>query len=74
MAPVSADGDLRGIFACKVTDSGERYARTSSGLLSGASQGTVSIARFFAMNAGLLKSDSRFGYAFKKLTAYNSKG
>jgi hypothetical protein len=22
MAPVSADGDLRGIFACKVTDSG----------------------------------------------------
>ena len=29
MAPVSADGDLRGIFACKVTDSGGFYAYPS---------------------------------------------
>jgi hypothetical protein len=29
---------------------------------------------FFAMNAGPLNLDSGFGYAFKKLTAYNSKG
>ncbi len=29
MAPVSADGDLRGIFACKVTDSGNNQASYS---------------------------------------------
>ena len=41
MAPVSADGDLRGIFACKVTDSGQNHP--NSGVQNGSLGKLISV-------------------------------